>query len=61
MLHLVKKYRQNMKIDLHNHTIRCNHAEGTIEEYIQKAILLGIDIYGFSEHAAMDFDEKYRL
>ena len=50
-----------MKIDLHNHTVRCNHAEGTIEEYIQKAILLGIDIYGFSEHAAMDFDEKYRL
>ncbi len=50
-----------MKIDLHNHTVRCNHAEGTIDEYIQKAITLGIDIYGFSEHAAMDFDEGYRL
>ena len=50
-----------MKIDLHNHTVRCNHAEGTIDEYIQKAIALGIDIYGFSEHAAMDFDEGYRL
>jgi len=50
-----------MRIDLHNHTTRCNHAEGTVDEYIQKAIELGIDIYGFSEHAPMDFDPKYRL
>jgi len=50
-----------MRIDLHNHTTRCNHAEGTVDEYIQRAIELGIDIYGFSEHAPMDFDEKYRL
>jgi histidinol-phosphatase (PHP family) len=49
------------RIDLHNHTTRCNHAEGTIYEYIERAIELGIDIYGFSEHAPMDFDEKYRL
>ena len=50
-----------MRIDLHNHTTRCNHAEGTIDEYIQKAIELGIDVYGFSEHAPMDFDPHYRL
>ena len=50
-----------MRIDLHNHTTRCNHATGTIDEYIQKAISLGIDIYGFSEHAPMDFDRHYRL
>jgi histidinol-phosphatase (PHP family) len=50
-----------MRIDLHNHTERCNHAVGTIDEYIQRAIELKIDIYGFSEHAPMDFDEKYRL
>ncbi len=49
------------RIDLHNHTTRCNHAEGTIDEYIEKAIALGIDIYGFSEHAPMDFDPGYRL
>jgi len=48
------------KIDLHNHTTLCNHAQGTIDEYIQRAIELGIDIYGFTEHAPMDFDEKYR-
>ncbi|SFV55591.1 Histidinol-phosphatase [hydrothermal vent metagenome] len=50
-----------MRIDLHNHTTRCNHAEGTIDEYINRAIELGIDIYGFSEHAPMDFDLEYRL
>jgi len=49
------------RIDLHNHTTRCNHAEGSIDAYIEKAIELGIDIYGFSEHAPMDFDEGYRL
>ncbi len=52
---------KRIRIDIHNHTTRCNHAEGTVDEYIQKAIELGIDIYGFSEHAPMDFDEKYRL
>jgi len=52
---------KSTRIDLHNHTTRCNHAEGTIDEYIERAIELGIDIYGFSEHAPMDFDEKYRL
>jgi histidinol-phosphatase (PHP family) len=50
-----------MRVDLHNHTTRCNHAEGSVDEYIQKAIELGIDIYGFSEHAPMNFDTKYRL
>ena len=49
------------RIDLHNHTERCNHAQGSIDEYIQRAIDIGIDIYGFSEHAPMDFDAHYRL
>lgn len=51
-----------MRIDLHNHTYLCNHAEGEIEEYVLKAIELGIDIYGFSEHAPMkNFEDGYRL
>jgi len=50
-----------MRVDLHNHTTLCNHATGTTEEYIQRAIELKIDIFGFSEHAPMNFDEKYRL
>jgi histidinol-phosphatase (PHP family) len=50
-----------MRIDLHNHTTRCNHAKGSMESYIKRAIELGIDIYGFSEHAPMKFDDYYRL
>jgi len=52
-----------MKIDLHNHTSRCNHATGSVDEYIKRAIELGIDIYGFSEHAPIpsDLDKDYRL
>jgi len=50
-----------MRIDLHNHTTRCNHAKGSMDAYIQQAIKLEIDIYGFSEHAPMNFDSYYRL
>jgi len=51
-----------MRIDIHNHTTLCNHAEGTMEQYIQKAIELNIDVYGFSEHAPMkNFEDGYRL
>ena len=50
-----------MKIDLHNHTSLCNHATGTMDEYIQKAIEKKIDIFGFSCHAPMNYDVKYRM
>ena len=50
-----------MRIDLHNHTTLCNHANGTVEQYIQRAIDLGIDQYSFSDHAPMNFDPKYRM
>ncbi len=55
------KNEKRLKIDLHNHTSRCNHAEGTIDDYIKKAIAEGIDIFGFSDHAPMDFDPRYRM
>jgi len=50
-----------MIIDLHNHTTRCNHAIGTLEEYVQHAIACNIDVFGFSDHAPMRFDEAYRM
>ena len=36
-----------MRIDLHNHTFFCNHAKGSMEEYVKKAIELKIDTFGF--------------
>jgi len=50
-----------MIIDLHNHTPLCNHAEGNIDEYIEQAIKVGTKYFGFSDHAPMDFDYKYRM
>ena len=50
-----------MIVDLHNHTALCNHAEGSIEAYVLKAIEKKIDIFGFSDHAPMHFDEAYRM
>jgi len=48
-------------IDLHNHTPLCKHAKGEAEEFIKKAIEKGIKIYGFADHAPMEFDYKYRM
>ena len=50
-----------MRIDLHNHTILCNHATNSVDEYVQRAIELGIDEYGFADHAPMNYDPKYRM
>jgi len=48
-------------IDLHNHTPLCNHATGLPSEYLKIAKNKGIKIYGFSDHAPMEFDKKYRM
>lgn len=50
-----------MKIDLHNHTYLCNHAEGRVSEYIEAAIKCGTEVFGFSDHNPMNFDEAYRM
>ncbi|BCX79359.1 histidinol-phosphatase [Campylobacter sp. 19-13652] len=50
-----------MIVDLHNHTTRCNHATGSMQEYVQMAIKNGIKIFGFSDHAPMEFDKKWRM
>jgi len=50
-----------MIVDLHNHTILCNHADGEIDEYINEAINNKTKYFGFSDHAPMDFDPKYRM
>lgn len=50
-----------MIVDMHNHTPLCNHAEGTIDEYVLAAISAKTKFFGFSDHAPMDFDPKYRM
>ncbi|MGE4398722.1 MAG: histidinol-phosphatase [Campylobacterales bacterium] len=50
-----------MLVDLHNHTPLCNHAKGEPIEFVQKAIEHNISVFGFSDHAPMNFDEAYRM
>jgi histidinol-phosphatase (PHP family) len=48
-----------MKINLHAHTTRCNHATGTEREYIEEAIRVGMTDFGFSDHTPMPYPEGY--
>lgn len=48
-----------MLANYHTHTTRCNHAEGTEEEYIERALEGGFSILGFSDHAPYLFDEPH--
>ncbi len=52
-----------MIVDYHTHTSLCKHAQGDAEEYILRAIELGLDEIGCSEHIPMPggFDEKHRM
>lgn len=47
--------------DLHTHHERCNHAEGSITEYIEAAIDKGIDIIGISDHSPFFYSDKDAL
>ena len=47
----------NVLTSYHNHTARCNHAEGSEEEYILHAIKHGYEEFGFSDHAPHCFNE----
>ncbi len=50
-----------MIVDLHNHTPLCNHAKGTPREFVEAAIKSAINVFGFSDHAPMNFDQTYRM
>ena len=40
--------------DYHTHTYLCNHATGTIEDYIRSAIKIGLVEIGISDHFPME-------
>ena len=48
-------------VDIHNHTPLCNHASGSEEEFVKEAINKKIKIFGFADHAPMEFDKEYRM
>lgn len=44
-----------MKVNLHTHTVRCNHATGAEAEYIERALNAGMESLGFSDHTPYFF------
>lgn len=48
-----------MKVNLHTHTARCNHATGTDEEYVLAAIEAGFDKLGFSDHTPFPYRDGF--
>jgi histidinol-phosphatase (PHP family) len=52
-----------MLVDYHTHTSLCKHAEGTADDYIRRALELGLDEVGCSEHSPMPdgFDLQHRM
>jgi histidinol-phosphatase (PHP family) len=46
--------------DMHVHTSRCNHAVGTMEQYVQEAIRKGLKRMVFLEHLEEEISYSYR-
>ena len=47
-----------MKFDLHTHHLRCGHADGNIENYIQAGIEEGLQVIGISDHSPYFYHEE---
>lgn len=50
-----------MKYNYHTHTYRCNHASGTEKEYVEKALSVGVEKFGFSDHIPCVCGDYYRV
>ena len=50
----MNKFRKNY----HTHTALCNHASGTIRDYVEAALERGLETIGFSCHAPYPFELK---
>lgn len=48
-----------MKVNYHTHTIRCNHASGSDEEYVLAAISGGYKVLGFSDHSPWNYNNPF--
>jgi len=48
-----------LKANYHAHTWRCQHAYDTEREYIEAAISMGIEIFGFSDHVPCPYKDGY--
>lgn len=49
-----------MKVNLHTHTYRCGHADGTDEAFVLAAIAAGFTHLGFSDHTPFPYENNYQ-
>ena len=49
-----------MLTDYHTHTFRCGHAVGAMREYVESALVRGIDEIGLTDHLWLYFEEPPR-
>lgn len=49
----IEEKRQNPMIDYHVHTSLCNHATGTMEQYVQAAVARGLTTICFLDHLTL--------
>ena len=53
-----------MKANYHTHNYRCNHATGTVNDYIEEGIKAGLQELGISDHLphpGKDIDNSHRM
>ena len=50
---------ENCLTNYHTHTWRCQHAGGTEEEYVQRAIRNGFSVFGFADHSPWPYKSDY--
>ena len=48
-----------MKANYHTHTLRCGHAKGLDEQYIEAAIGRGMEELGFSDHVPWPYENGF--
>ena len=48
-----------MRYNLHTHTFRCRHAQGSDREYVEAAIKAGMKVLGFTDHCPQFFPTDY--
>ena len=48
-----------MKVNLHTHTARCGHAQGTDEEFVLAALETGYTKLGFSDHTPFPYEPEF--
>ena len=50
----------NMPISLHSHSGQfCGHAENTLEEVVQTAVSMQMDLYALTEHMPREKEDLY--